>query len=195
MILPLLFNKILKEQVKKVAIALQSSGKNTDLSFSAFYTVSIIRARLITRISIEVEVRYSQFILFHGRLTGNKTAEYAMGLTLPATQIRPHHYSSLDMSAKRDLEMDCFSQQSQQNGWTKTAVRSSTNSRPAHCAPNKLSASIYPAADAHRPALDPRRKKKSLYHPLTYGGGLHNPQPMKQSISSPKLSKTDQITP
>jgi len=42
MILPLLFNKILKEQVKKVAIALQSSGKNTDLSFSAFYTVSII---------------------------------------------------------------------------------------------------------------------------------------------------------
>ena len=36
---------------------------------------------------------------------------------------------------------------------------------------------------------------KSLYHPLTYGGGLHNPQPMKRSISPPELSKTGQITP
>ena len=64
-----------KRTSEKVVIAIKSSGKNINLShFSAFYTVSIIRARLITRISIEVEVRYSQFILFHGRLTGNKTA-------------------------------------------------------------------------------------------------------------------------
>ena len=36
---------------------------------------------------------------------------------------------------------------------------------------------------------------KSLYHPLTYGGGLHNPQPMKRSISPSELSKTGQIIP
>ena len=40
-----------------------------------------------------------------------------------------------------------------------------------------------------------KNKGKSLYHPLIYGGGLHNPQPMKRSISPPKLSNTSQITP
>ena len=156
-----------KRTSEKVVIAIKSSGKNINLShFSAFYTVSIILARLITRISIEVEVRYSQFILFHGRLTGNKTAEYAMGLTLPATQIRPHHYSSLDMSAKRDLEMDCFSQQSQQNGWTKTAVRSSTNSRPAHCAPNSALLSIPPPTRTGRLSTPEEKKEKKVCYPV-----------------------------
>ena len=37
--------------------------------------------------------------------------------------------------------------------------------------------------------------EKSLYHPSPMGGGVHNPQPMKRSISPPELSKTGQITP
>ena len=42
---------------------------------------------------------------------------------------------------------------------------------------------------------EPTIQEKSLYHPLTYGGGLHNPQTMKRSISPPELFKTGQITP
>ena len=38
-------------------------------------------------------------------------------------------------------------------------------------------------------------KMKSLYHPITYAGGIHNPQHMKQSVLLPEFSKTGQITP
>ena len=36
---------------------------------------------------------------------------------------------------------------------------------------------------------------KSLYHPLTYGGGLHNPQSMKRSISPLNFSKPIKLPP
>jgi len=39
------------------------------------------------------------------------------------------------------------------------------------------------------------KKGKSLYQPPTIECGLHNPQPMKRSISPPKIFKTGQITP
>jgi len=36
---------------------------------------------------------------------------------------------------------------------------------------------------------------EKVYITPTYEGRLHNPQPMKQSISPPELFKTGQITP
>jgi len=36
---------------------------------------------------------------------------------------------------------------------------------------------------------------EKVYITPTYGDRLHNPQPMKQSISPPELFKTGQITP
>ena len=36
---------------------------------------------------------------------------------------------------------------------------------------------------------------KSLYHPLTYGGGWHNPPTYETVSTTPELFKTGQITP